>query len=85
MHRRFLPGKTIFKKRPRSRNGLGTIGGENGAVIRSEGTKGTLRSRVILFVLLAAVPLVLLAGSATTGYALDEVVVDVVGLFFHCV
>jgi len=46
-----LPGKALIGPR-RSRNGPGTFCSENVAVIRSDGTGATPRSRVIFFVLL---------------------------------
>ena len=49
-------------------------------MIRSEGTKATARRRVILFVLLAALPIVLLVASIPARHMLDEAVIDVVVL-----
>jgi hypothetical protein len=49
-------------------------------VIRSEGTRATPRSRVIFFVLLVAIPIIVLVASIPAGHMLDEAAIDVVGI-----
>ena len=62
-----------------SRNGPGTIGGEN-VTVQASGRNRAPLSRVIFFVLLVAIPLVVLIASAANGYLIGDLAIDIVGL-----
>lgn len=62
-----------------ARNAIGTFGGENVTVQVSDRNRAPL-SRVLLFVLLIALPVAVLVASASNGYLLQDIPIDVMGL-----